>query len=131
MVVLGAWFQSGVQNSLSDKSKTKTVLVVEDVDEICSQMREMLLRKGHQILTAANAEDAIKIAERDRPNMILTDLDMPTFDALVQLVRTHKELGDTPVAVIDLNGPEINSSYDVTILSDLAQLDELLAASVK
>ena len=116
---------------MSDKSKTKTVLVVEDVDEICSQMREMLLRKGHQILTAANAEDAIKIAERDRPNMILTDLDMPTFDALVQLVRTHKELGDTPVAVIDLNGPEINSSYDVTILSDLAQLDELLAASVK
>jgi CheY-like chemotaxis protein len=123
-------FSPGVQNSLSDKSKTKTVLVVEDVDEISSQMREMLLRKGHRILIAANAEDAIKIAERDRPNLILTDLDMPTFDALVQLVLTHKELGNTPMAVIDINGPEITHPADVKILSDLAQLDELLTASV-
>jgi CheY-like chemotaxis protein len=114
---------------LSDKSKT--ILVVEDVDEICSQMREMLLKKGHRVLIAANAKDAIETAERDRPAMILTDLDMPTFDALVQLVRDHKELSNTPVAVIDINGADGEHPHDVKLLSDLTQLDELLASSGK
>jgi len=116
------------QNPLSDKSKTKTVLVVEDVEEICSQMREMLFKKGHRVLIAANAKDAIEIAERDRPAMILTDLELPTFDNLVQLVRKHKELGNTPVAVIDLNGTDGDHPHGVELLSDLAQLDELLAS---
>ena len=109
--------------------KCKTILVVEDVDEICSQMREMLVKKGHRVLIAANAKDAIEIAERDSPAMILTDLDMPTFDALVQLVRAHQVLGKTPVAVIDLNGLDGDHPQGVKFLSDLVQLDELLASA--
>ena len=108
--------------------KCKTILVVEDVDEICSQMREMLIKKGHRVLIAANAKDAIEIAERDSPAIILTDLDMPTFDALVQLVQTHQELAKTPVAVIDLNGMDGDYPHSVKFLSDLVQLDELLAS---
>ncbi len=111
--------------------KTKTILVVEDVDEISSQMREMLRKKGHRILNAANAEDAIKIAEHDRPNIILTDLDLPTFDALVQLVRAHKDLGNLTVAIIDINGPEVRQTDGLRILSSFDQLDELLQSCVK
>jgi chemosensory pili system protein ChpA (sensor histidine kinase/response regulator) len=110
--------------------KRRTILVVEDVDEIRSQMSEMLRKKGHQILSAANAEDAIKIAEHDRPHMILTDLDLPTFDALVQLVRAHKDLGTIPMAVIDINGPELKPTQDVKILSDFEQLDYFLQSCV-
>ena len=110
---------------------TKTILVVEDVVEICFQMSEMLRKKGHQILSAANAEDAIRIAEHDHPNMILTDLDLPTFDSLVQMVRSHKELFNIPVAVIDINGHEIKPPQDVKILSDFDQLDYFLQTCVK
>ena len=111
--------------------KIRTILVVEDVEEICSQMSEMLRKRGHQILSAANAEDAIKIAEHDRPNMILTDLDLPTFDALVQLVRAHKDLGDVPMAIIDLNGPDMKQAQDVKVLADFEQLDSFLQSCVK
>ncbi|MDX6499178.1 MAG: hypothetical protein QOG23_2438 [Blastocatellia bacterium] len=112
---------------------TKTILVVEDVGEISSQMGEMLRKRGHQILNAANAEDAIQIAERDRPNMILTDLDLPTFDALVELVRAHKDLGNLPMAVIDIdiNRPELEPSPDVKILSDFDQLDSFIQSCAK
>jgi CheY-like chemotaxis protein len=124
-------FSPGGRQFLSDI--TKTILVVEDVDEISSQMGEMLRKRGHQILNAANAEDAIQIAEHDRPNMILTDLDLPTFDALVELVRAHKDLGNLPMAVIDidLNGPELEPSYDVKILSDFDQLDSFIQSCAK
>lgn len=110
---------------------TKTILVVEDVVEICLQMSEMLRKKGHQILSAANAEDAIRIAEHDHPNMILTDLDLPTFDSLVEMVRAHKDLFNTPVAVIDINGNEMKPPQDVKILSDFDQLDSFIQSCLK
>jgi CheY-like chemotaxis protein len=124
-------FSPGGRQFLSDI--TKTILVVEDVGEISSQMGEMLRKRGHQILNAANAEDAIQIAERDRPNMILTDLDLPTFDALVELVRAHKDLGNLPMAVIDIdiNRPELEPSPDVKILSDFDQLDSFIQSCAK
>ena len=109
--------------------KTKTILIVEDVDEISSQMGEMLRKKSHRILSAANAEDAIKIAEHERPNIILTDLDLPTFDALVRLVRTHKEIGNAIIAIIDINGAEVREQDGLKVLSNFEQLDELLEAS--
>jgi CheY-like chemotaxis protein len=115
---------------LHEEAKPKTILVVEDVGEISSQMDEMLRRKGHRTLNAANAEEAIQIAEQDRPNMILTDLDLPTFDVLVRLVHAHKDLGNLPVAIIDINGPEVKHNDGVKILSNFEQLDELLKSSV-
>jgi CheY-like chemotaxis protein len=114
---------------LSEKRKTRTVLVVEDVEEISSQMGEMLRRRGHRVLDCANAEEAIQIAEHARPHLILTDLDLPTFDALVRLVRTHKELGNAIIAIIDINGAEVREQDGLKVLSNFEQLDELLEAS--
>jgi len=116
---------------LREQPGNRTILVVEDVDEISSQMGEMLRRRGHRILNAANAEDAVKIAEHDRPNIILTDLDLPTFDALVQLVHTHKDLGNLPVAIIDINAHEVRKQDGLRILANFEQLDELLESCVE
>ena len=114
---------------MSEKAKSKTVLVVEDVDEISSQMGLMLGNKGHRILSADNAEEAIRIAEHDRPTMILTDLDLPTFDTLVRLVRAHKDLNNMVVAIIDINHPEVNPQDGLRVLSNFDELDELLNCS--
>jgi len=112
---------------LSDK--TRTVLVVEDIDEISSQMGAMLRQKGHLILNAVNADEAIRIAENDRPSMILTDLDLPTFDALLRRVRAHAILKNMLVAIIDINEPEINPQDNLKVLHNFEQLDELLESA--
>jgi CheY-like chemotaxis protein len=111
---------------LSYKRKRKTVLIVEDVKEISSQMGAMLRRKGHRILQAANAADAIRMAEHQRPNMILTDLDLPTFDSLVRLVRGHEELSHMLVAVIDIDDPDLREQDGLKVLSNFDQFDDLL-----
>jgi CheY-like chemotaxis protein len=108
--------------------KSKTILVVEDVDEISSRMRAILREKGHDILSATNAGEAIQIAENNPPAMILTDLDLPTFDALVQQVRSHKDLNSIPIAIIDINHPNVNAEHGLNVFSDFSQLDALLAA---
>ncbi|MDX6559162.1 MAG: hypothetical protein QOF72_2211, partial [Blastocatellia bacterium] len=108
---------------MSTERKPKTILVVEDVQEISSQMGAMLRGKGHRILNAASAEDAIRIAERDRPNLILTDLDLPTFPILMRMVRDHKDLNDMLVAIIDIHHPEVSEQADLRVLSNFDQLD--------
>jgi CheY-like chemotaxis protein len=109
-----------------DEKPKRTILVVENVDEISSQMNVMLRGKGHHVLFAADAEEAITIAEQQRPTMILTDLDLPTLGLLLRLIRGHMDLKDMPVAVIDINGPGVNQEEDLKVLSNFCQLDELL-----
>ena len=106
--------------------KSRTVLVVEDIDEISSQMGAMLRQKGHLILNAVDANEALRIAENDRPHMILTDLDLPTFDDLLQRVRAHTLLKNMLVAIIDINEPDLNPQDGLRVLHNFEQLDELL-----
>jgi CheY-like chemotaxis protein len=105
-----------------------TVLVVEDVDEISANMALALDKLGHHVVYAANAEDAIKMAEANRPAMILTDLDLPTFDNLLSRLRGHADLKNMLVAIIDINHPTVDDR-SVKVLEDFQALDDLLASS--
>jgi len=102
------------------------ILVVEDVQEISSEMNAMLHARGHNVMSAVDAEQAIKIAEEQRPKLILTDLDLPTLGLLVRLIREHKDLKDMLVAIIDINGPDVNKEDGLKVLTNFGQLDELL-----
>ena len=106
-----------------------TVLVVEDVAEISSSMRSALDKRGHHVVHASNAEDAIEIAEVNRPAIILTDLELPTFGKLLSLLNDHADLKDMVVAIIDLNHPKVDGN--IKILPDFQALDDLLRSSVK
>ena len=114
---------------MSEK-KVHTILVVEDVDEISSNMAAALQKRGHRVEHASNAEQAIKMAEANRPAMILTDLDLPTFDNLLDLLQGHAGLNNMVVAVMDINHPPADERR-VNILRDFQALDDLLQSSQK
>lgn len=104
-----------------------TILVVEDVDEISSNMSAALKDRGHNVERASNAEQAIRMAEANRPAMILTDLDLPTFDRLLELLRAHADLKNMMVAIIDINDPKVDGSQ-VSVVRDFQALDDLIHA---
>ena len=106
------------------------VLVVEDVSEIGAQIEAMLHRRGQRTVMASDAKEAMRIAEADRPAMIITDLDLPTFNSLIESIRLHATLNDLVVAVIDINGPEVDGKSDVKVLNNFNQLDQLLASTI-
>ena len=106
----------------------RTILVVEDIDEISVQMNQLLTKRGHRVLLASNAVDAIQIAEQSRPAMILTDLDLPTLDTLMTLIAEHKDLGELVVAIIDINHPKVPNDR-LKILPDYDALDNLIGST--
>lgn len=104
----------------------KTVLVVEDQDEISENMNAMLTRKGYRVLNAIDAEGAMKIAEQGSPALILTDLDLPSLGQMMDQLRAHDTLKHLLVAVIDIDHPQ-DLSDGVTILKSFEELDSLIA----
>jgi CheY-like chemotaxis protein len=108
--------------------KPHTILVVEDVDEISESMSAALKQRGHRVECASNADQAIQMAEENRPAMILTDLDLPTFDSLMSLLRAHTDLKNMLVAIIDINHPKV-SDQTVNIVCDFQALDDLIESS--
>ena len=106
----------------------RTILVVEDIDEISVQMNQLLTNRGHRVLQASNAKQAIQIAEQSHPAMILTDLDLPTLGLLMKLISEHKDLAELVVAVIDINTPEIPNDR-LRVLPDFNALDDLIGST--
>ena len=106
-----------------------TILLVEDDSEVGLEMQHFLDRSGHRVLHASNATEAIEIAEREPPLVILTDKDLPTFDLLMELLRNRDgRLKDIIVAIIDINDPQLTDS-SVVVLPDFAALDDLIDAT--
>jgi DNA-binding NtrC family response regulator len=106
---------------------TKMVLVVEDQEEISDNMSAMLIRKGYRVQNAIDADGAMTLAEKARPAMILTDLDLPTLDTMMVRLRAHKTLKNLLVAIVDIDHAQ-NLRADVTILNNFDELDQLLAS---
>ena len=53
------------------------ILLADDDDDMVDICSRLLPRRGHQLLVARNAADAVKLAEAHQPDLILMDMRMP------------------------------------------------------
>ncbi|MGD8699314.1 MAG: sigma-54 dependent transcriptional regulator [Gemmatimonadales bacterium] len=76
------------------------ILVVDDDASIRETFEHHLTRSGHDVATAASAEEALgRLAEFD-PALVITDLRMPGMDGLELLRRVREAAPDIDVLVI-------------------------------
>lgn len=59
-----------------------TLLVVEDNPQNLKLAQLLLQRAGHQVLTAADGEEGLRVARASRPQLVLMDVQMPGVDGL-------------------------------------------------
>jgi CheY-like chemotaxis protein len=79
-----------------------TILVVEDYEDTSLAMRLALEDQGYRILEAADGEQAVRVAARERPEIILMDLQLPVLDGLAatERIRSNPELRDVVVVAV-------------------------------
>ena len=80
-----------VDNAGEDKTKSKTVLVVDDQQAIVELTRDILITKGYRVLTANDANEALSILEKETVELLITDVVMPNMNGyqLACQVRTR------------------------------------------
>ncbi len=78
------------------------ILVVEDYEDTSLAMRLALEDQGYRIFEAADGEQAVEIAARERPDIILMDLSLPVLDgfAATERIRTNPELSETVIVAV-------------------------------
>src|SRR5579872_1887865 len=76
-----------------------TVLIADDNRDIRETLVLILSHEGHRVLTAANGAEALELAQTKRPDLIITDVLMPTIDGyeFVRQLRSEPAIAHTPV----------------------------------
>ena len=65
----------------------KTVLVVDDDDPIRKLIELELQDEGYKVLSASNAQDALKLVQTEPLDLVILDIRMPGMDGLEALPR--------------------------------------------
>jgi len=79
----------------------KKILVVEDV-EFNRDLVVQLLEDEYQVLTAADGAEGIRLAERERPDLILMDLSLPVIDGweAARRIKANAALHNIPIIAL-------------------------------
>jgi diguanylate cyclase (GGDEF)-like protein len=83
------------------------VLVVDD-DEATRELATTILAPSFDVITAADGEEALRVARAEHPAVILMDLYMPRLDGLgaLELLRADPALESIPVIVVSASATE-------------------------
>ncbi|MGI8898047.1 MAG: response regulator [Pyrinomonadaceae bacterium] len=83
-----------------------TVMVVDDYDDVRSMLVRWLEMNACRVIEATCGEEAVEMAQRERPDLILMDLALPEIDGFAAAfsIRTHEELRDVPIIAISAYG---------------------------
>ena len=110
---------------------SKHILLVDDDALLRRSLDFNLNQAGYRVSTAANAEDALAVARRDRPDLVLLDIGLPGMDGLDAL-RALQEIAPMPVIFLTARRRELDQVLGLELGADdyitkPFQLDVLLA----
>jgi DNA-binding response OmpR family regulator len=78
---------------------TKTILVVDDEKRLVSLVESYLTQEGYRVVTANNGLEALTVAQREKPDLIILDVMMPEMDGY-EFMRKHRTENNTPIILL-------------------------------
>lgn len=118
-------------------TRQRTVMVVEDFEDNRFMMRRLLEMSGYRVVEAVNGEQAVEVAVRERPHLILMDLSLPLLDGLAatRRIRQNEALRRIPIIAVsahdtsDFHADALAAGCNdyVTKPIDFEQLEQLLS----
>jgi DNA-binding response OmpR family regulator len=78
---------------------SKCILVVDDEERIRALLEAYLTQEGFRVVTAANGREALSIATRERPDLIILDIMMPEMDGY-EFIRLYTKEHNEPIILL-------------------------------
>lgn len=81
---------------------SKRILVIEDQEDNRRILRHLLGSVHYEVLEAVTGEDGVALAERERPDLILMDIQLPGLDGYeaTRRIKDTPELRHIPIIVV-------------------------------
>jgi two-component system, OmpR family, alkaline phosphatase synthesis response regulator PhoP len=116
-------------------AEAKKILFVEDEIAMLNALANKFKQEGFEIFTASDGEEGVKVALKEKPDLLMLDIIMPKLDGLgvIKEVRENAKWGkDVPIIMLtNLSDPEHVSEaakygvYDFLVKTDW-RLDEVV-----
>jgi DNA-binding response OmpR family regulator len=103
----------------SRKAKRR-VLVVDDERDIAETILYNLGRNGYEGLVAYNGSEALEIAQRERPDLVVLDLMLPGIDGteVARRLKGDPRTSDIPIVMLTAKGEETDVVVGLTLGAD-------------
>lgn len=91
-----------MHNFMGHNSKTKTILVVDDVPVNVHLLTTYLSAEGYNVITAQDGEEAIAQVRTNHPDLILLDVMMPKINGyeVCRIIKSDKQTNFIPVIMV-------------------------------
>src|SRR5690606_12632921 len=103
--------RSEERSQMPQKSRQKpTILVADDDIEILALVTRQLRRRDATILEASDGEEALKVARREKPDLVVLDVMMPGMSGweVCRAIREDASLNGTGVIMLTGIGERLN-----------------------
>jgi len=77
----------------------KTIMVVDDEKRLVSLVESYLAQEGYRVVSAYNGKEAMTVAEKEKPDLIVLDVMMPEMDGY-EFMRAHRAEHNTPIILL-------------------------------
>lgn len=88
----------------SSCTDTPSVLLVDDSELVRSVLTKLLGARGYRVIEAANGREGLEMFASTRPDLVITDLQMPEMDGLTFIAELNDRYINIPVIVISGEG---------------------------
>jgi two-component system alkaline phosphatase synthesis response regulator PhoP len=90
------------------KMAKERILAVDDEEDILELVRFNLAREGYSIICTTSGEEALKIAQKEHPALIVLDLMLPGIDGLdvAKALKSEPKTRDIPIIMLTAKGEE-------------------------
>ena len=87
---------------VSERQDASKILVVDDEPRNVKILQIQLKARGYTVYTAADGLEALDVAEKEMPDLILLDINMPRMDGfeVVERIRAHEATEFIPIVMI-------------------------------
>jgi two-component system, OmpR family, alkaline phosphatase synthesis response regulator PhoP len=99
---------------------TQTILVVEDEPDIRKLVQYNLAQERFKVLEAEDGEQALKILQREKPNLVILDLMLPGLSGLelCKILRERPQTAQLPILMLTAKAGEADKVIGLEIGAD-------------
>ncbi|AEE19449.1 two-component system alkaline phosphatase synthesis response regulator PhoP [Dokdonia sp. Hel_I_63] len=90
------------------KKKDLKILLVDDEPDILEIVGYNLSNEGYQVITGSNGVEAVKLAKKHSPHLIILDVMMPEMDGIeaCEVIRANSDLDQTIITFFTARGED-------------------------
>ncbi|HVF91805.1 MAG TPA: response regulator [Blastocatellia bacterium] len=88
---------------------SEKILVVDDSDDTREMMAKLLELESFTVITAEDGDAGIYRAKAERPDLIITDINMPNINGIemIKLLRDEADFSRVPIMAITAYGSSV------------------------